>query len=137
MCVLNKSLLEKFSLLFCLLAQCSCRTQVQWKSCSICVSQILLLHTYAASEGLSMGSAVKNLEIMIRFVYLVVVVVVDLASRSGFRFLFLGCIFVIWHSQIQVMEFASSFFFLINFWICVLGSKFVFLLFLFKTHFRS
>ena len=45
-----------------------------------------------------MGSAVKNLEIMIRFMYLVVVVVVDLASRSGFRFLFLGCIFVIWHS---------------------------------------
>ena len=39
-----------------------------------------------------MGSAVKNLEIMIRFVYLVVVVVVDLASRSGFRSLFLGCI---------------------------------------------
>ena len=45
-----------------------------------------------------MGLAVKNLEIMIRFVYLVVVVVVDLAFRSGFRFLFLGCIFVIWHS---------------------------------------
>ena len=39
------------------------------------------------------------------------VVVVDLASRSGFRFLFLGCISIIWHSQIQVMEFASSFFF--------------------------
>ena len=45
-----------------------------------------------------MGSTVKNLEIMIRFVYLVVVVVVDLASISGFRFLFLGCISVIWHS---------------------------------------
>ena len=45
-----------------------------------------------------MGSAVKKLEIMIRFVYLVVVVVVDLASRFGFRFLFLGCISVIWHS---------------------------------------
>ena len=53
---------------------------------------------WRGKEGLSMGSAVKNLEIMIRFVYLVVVVVVDLASRSGFRFLFLGCIFVIWHS---------------------------------------
>ena len=39
------------------------------------------------------------------------VVVVDLASRSGFHFLFLGCISIIWHSQIQVMEFASSFFF--------------------------
>ena len=39
-----------------------------------------------------MGSAVKKLEITIRFVYLVVVVVVDLASRSGFRSLFLGCI---------------------------------------------
>ena len=65
---------------------------------------------------------------MIRFMYLVVVVVVDLASRSGFRFLFLGCISVIWHSQIQVMEFAflHFFFFLI--------SGFVFLLFLFKTH---
>ena len=58
-----------------------------------------------------MGSAVKNLEIMIRFVYLVVVVVVDLASRSGFRFLFFGCISIIWHSQIQVMEFAFFFFF--------------------------
>ena len=50
LCVfLNKSLLKRFSLLFCLLAQCSCRTQVQWKSCSICVIQILLLHTYAVS----------------------------------------------------------------------------------------
>ena len=58
-----------------------------------------------------MGSAVKNLEIMIRFVYLVVVVVVDLAFRSGFRFLFLGCISIIWHSQIQVMEFTFFFFF--------------------------
>ena len=38
-----------FSLLFCLLAQCSCRTQVSWKSCSNCVLQILLLHTYVAS----------------------------------------------------------------------------------------
>ena len=62
------------------------------------------------------------------------VVVVDLASRSRFHFLFLGCISVIWHSQIQVMEFASFFFFFFNFWVCVLGSKFVFLLFLFKTH---
>ena len=53
LCVfLNKSLLERFSLLFCLLAQCSCRTQVQWKSCSICVLQILLLHTYTASVGI-------------------------------------------------------------------------------------
>ena len=53
---------------------------------------------------------------MIRFVYLVMVVVVHLASRSGFRFLFLGCISIIWHSQIQVMEFASFFlfFFLIS-----------------------
>ena len=49
---------------------------------------------------------------MIRFVYLVMVVVVHLASRSGFRFLFLGCISIIWHSQIQVMEFASFFLFL-------------------------
>ena len=48
---------------------------------------------------------------MIRFVYLVMVVVVHLASRSGFRFLFLGCISIIWHSQIQVMEFAFFFFF--------------------------
>ena len=70
---------------------------------------------------------------MIRFVYLVMVVVVHLASRSGFRFLFLGCISIIWHSQIQVMEFASFFFFL-NFWVCVLGFEFVFLLFLFNTH---
>ena len=61
------------------------------------------------------------------------VVVVDLASRSGFHFLFLGCISVIWHSQIQVMEF-DFFFFKKNFWVCVLGSEFVFLLFLFKTH---
>ena len=37
-----------FSLLFCLLAQCSCETQVLWKSCSNCVLQILLLHAYAA-----------------------------------------------------------------------------------------
>ena len=41
-----------FSLLFCLLAQCSCRTQVSWKSCSNCVLQILLLHAYAASSVL-------------------------------------------------------------------------------------
>ena len=40
-----------FSLLFFLLAQCSCRTQVQWKSFSICVLQILLLHAHAASLG--------------------------------------------------------------------------------------
>ena len=66
--------------------------------------------------------------------YLVVVVVVDLASKSGFRFLFLSCISIIWHSQIQVMEFVSFFFFFLNFWVCVLGSEFVFLLFLFKTH---
>ena len=62
-------------------------------------------------------------------------VVVDLASRSGFCFLLLGCISVIWHSQIQVME--STFFFLFfffNFWVCVLGSKFVFLVFLFNAH---
>ena len=58
-----------------------------------------------------MGLVVKNLEIMIRFVYLVVVVVVDLTSRSGFRSLFLGCISVISHSQIQVMEFAVYFLF--------------------------
>ena len=38
------------------------------------------------------------------------VVVVDLVSKFGFRFLFLGCISVIWHSQIQVMEVASFFF---------------------------
>ena len=58
-----------------------------------------------------MGLVVKNLEIMIRFVYLVVVVVVNLSTRSGFRFVFLGCNFVIWHSQIQVMEFAVYFLF--------------------------
>ena len=63
------------------------------------------------------------------------VVVVDLASKSGFHFLFLGCISVIWHSQIQVMEF--FFFFFFNLWVCVLGSEFVFLLFLFKKHFLS
>ena len=38
-------------------------------------------------------------------------VVVDLASRSGFRSLFLGCISVIWYSEIQVMKFAGFFFF--------------------------
>ena len=48
---LNKILLERFSLLFYLLTQCSCRTQVQWKSCSICVLQILLLHAHAASKS--------------------------------------------------------------------------------------
>ena len=41
-----------FSLLFCLLAQCSCRTQASWKSCSNCVLQILLLHIHAASIGI-------------------------------------------------------------------------------------
>ena len=74
-----------------------------------------------------MGLAVKNLEIMIRFVYLVVVVV-DLASRSRFRSFFLGCISVIWHSRIQVMEFAlpfffSSFFFFLNS-VCVVAVVF-------------
>ena len=38
-----------FFLLFCLLVQCSCGTQVSWKSCSNCVLQILLLHAYTAS----------------------------------------------------------------------------------------
>ena len=57
------------------------------------------------------------------------VVVVDLVSKFGFRFLFLGCISIVWHSQIQVMEFA--FFFFLNFWVCVLGSGIVFL---FKIH---
>ena len=41
-----------FSLLFFLLAQCFCGTQVLWKSCSNCVLQILLLHAYAASVGI-------------------------------------------------------------------------------------
>ena len=50
-------------------------------------------------------------------------VVVDLASRSGFRFLLLGCISVIWHSHIQVMEFALFFFSFFSFLI----SGFVFL----------
>ena len=47
--LINKSLLEMFFLLFCLVAQCSSRTQVSWKSCSNCVLQILLLHAYVAS----------------------------------------------------------------------------------------
>ena len=50
------------------------------------------------------------------------VVVVDLASRFGFRFLFLGCISVIWHSQIQVMEFAVYFLFFNS--VCVVAMVF-------------
>ena len=49
--LINKSLLEMFSLLFCLLAQCSYRTQVSWKCCTNCVLQILLLHAHTASIG--------------------------------------------------------------------------------------
>ena len=47
--LINKKLLERFSLLFCLLAQCLCGTQVLWKNCSNCVLQILLLHAHTAS----------------------------------------------------------------------------------------
>ena len=50
--LINKSLLEMFSLLFYLLAQCSCRTQVSWKNCNNCMLQILLLHVHAASVGI-------------------------------------------------------------------------------------
>ena len=51
--LIDKSLLEMFSLLFCLLTQFSCRNQVSWKSCSNYVLQILLLyHAHTTSVGI-------------------------------------------------------------------------------------
>ena len=51
--LINKSLLEMFSLLFCLLAQCSYGTQVSWKSCNICVLQILH-HNHSLIQSFSL-----------------------------------------------------------------------------------
>ena len=50
--LINKSLLERFSLLFCLLTLCYCGTWVLWKSYNNCVLQILLLRTYAVLVGI-------------------------------------------------------------------------------------
>ena len=52
-----------FFLLFCLLAQCFCRTQVSWKNCSNFVLQILLLHAYAASHGATHRTIISELSV--------------------------------------------------------------------------